>query len=247
MSSAVRAARQFKIKSPQILHFKAQIRTNPPDLSNANIHIRRLETRLAALKEEKAVLHPFKSPSDQILADIWQNSRRLAQGRGYSPETLMWAGNVNEISPHAWSAVRKVLPVPGQRLLLAKLPETRGVSDVFANVDGMGELITLWREAIPEGLPSCAVTRSVDAVAFRRVITIHEDGHVEGFKTMSEFDSPDIFSQFVSNPRAFASFVKDHWDDTYTAVFAFHHEPLHPHVPCSIIHPMPVRDGKGMA
>jgi hypothetical protein len=39
--------------------------------------------------------------------------------------------------------------------------------------------------------------------------------------------------------------VKEHWDDAYTALFAFQVHPLHPDLPCSIVHTMPATDGKG--
>jgi hypothetical protein len=66
---------------------------------------------------------------------------------------------------------------------------------------------------------NCLVVLVVDAVALRPVITLFEDGRVDGLKTMDRPDSSHLLSHSVSGPVAFASFVKDHWDDAYSTEF----------------------------
>lgn len=245
MSVVARAARQLKLKAGAISVLKAQLRANQTNLKRANATIQRLEAELSDLREEQTSLRPFTSPADRILADILENAQRHPNGRRYSLETLIWGRRVHDISPHAWRAVRKVLPLPGKRLLLAKFTETKGISDALIDSGRIGELIDLWRQAVRQEGIGCPVVLSVDAVAFRPVITVHHDGRVEGLKTMNEIENLDLLSQFLSDPGSFVSFVKDHWDETYSALFAFQLQPLNPMWPCSIIHTMPAMNGKG--
>jgi hypothetical protein len=50
---------------------------------------------------------------------------------------------------------------------------------------------------------SIPVILSVDVVAFRPGITIDENVKMEGLEGFTQFESPDIFSQFIFNPCAF--------------------------------------------
>jgi hypothetical protein len=210
------------------------------------VRIHRLEKQFPALNEEKAAFQASNTPAGGILSVLKQNATSSPQGRRDSLETLVRARHVGGISPNAWKTVRKVLPVPGKRLLLLKFTETKGISETLVDPSRIGELIHLWRQAVPPGGVGCPVVLlSVDPVAFRPLISIHEDGHVERLKNMKELDSPDLFSQFISGPVAFLSFVKEHWDDAETALFAFQLQRLHPDDPCSIIHAMPATNGKG--
>jgi hypothetical protein len=54
---------------------------------------------------------------------------------------------------------------------------------------------------------------AIDAVAFKPLITIREDGSVEGIDDFESLKSPDLFSQFASHPRLFQDFVIMHWHE----------------------------------
>jgi hypothetical protein len=86
---------------------------------------------------------------------------------------------------------------------------------------------------------------SVDAVAFRPVVTVDEGGRVRGFKGLNQLESPDLFSQFLTDPDAFVSFLRNHWRDAYSAMFVFQLQPVSPEYPCSILHVIPDVSGKG--
>jgi hypothetical protein len=247
MTPVSRAARQLKLKlkADEISLRRSQLRANQTNLKKVNAAILRRQMQLTKLREEQTNFQPFTSPTDRILADILENVQRKPKGRRFSLEILVWGRSMFDISPHAWKALRRVLPIPGQSLLLVKFTGTKGVSQAVVDSGRIGELIDLWRQAIPLEITSCPVVLSADAVAFRSVITIHEAGCVEGLKTMNEVDSPDLLSQFLSDPGAFVSFVRDHWHEADSALFAFQLQPLNPAWPCSIIHAMPVKSGKG--
>jgi hypothetical protein len=95
---------------------------------------------------------------------------------------------------------------PGERLLLARFTKTRGLSDALVDGSGMGQLISLWAQAIPQEITNSPVVLSVDAVAFWPVISVHENGHVEGLKSMNTLDGPDRFPNlFLILARLFHS------------------------------------------
>jgi hypothetical protein len=54
---------------------------------------------------------------------------------------------------------------------------------------------------------------SVDPVAFKRLVTIREDGSVEGIADFDSLESPDLFSQLIANPTLFHQFVLSHWKE----------------------------------
>jgi hypothetical protein len=91
------------------------------------------------------------------------------------------------------------------------------------------------------------VILSVDAVAFRPLVTISETGEVKGFKSLNQLHNPGLFSQYLTNPQAFVSFLKDHWDDAYPAMIVLHMQPVSPDFPCSISHVIPEVKGKETA
>jgi hypothetical protein len=194
MTTATCPGRRLKIKAAETRFLKAQIHAYRVNLKHANEAMQRLEDDLAKLREERESVQFLKSPSDRIIADIRQNSNRPPQGRRYSLETLVWAQRIHDISPHAWGAVRKVLPFPSEQLLQSKCAETRGISDAVVDSSRIGELINPWKKARPPDVENCQVVLAFDEAAFRPVITIFEDGRVDDLKTMDRLDSSDLFS-----------------------------------------------------
>jgi hypothetical protein len=74
-----------------------------------------------------ATLHPLQSPADRIFLDIARNHTRHRNWRCYSVETLAWSREIHDISPQVWEIVRRVLPLPGNCLLLPKFADARAV------------------------------------------------------------------------------------------------------------------------
>jgi hypothetical protein len=60
-------------------------------------------------------------------------------------------------------------------------------------------------------------------------------------------ESPDLFTQFAADPRAFMSFLQDHWDEAYSSFFVFQIQLLNPALSCSVVHCIPATSGKGVA
>jgi hypothetical protein len=89
------------------------------------------------------------------------------------------------------------------------------------------------------------VILSVDAIAFRPMVTISDDGSVDGLKDLTDLDSPDLLTQFLSDPAAFSAFLREHWDSTYTALFVFQIQPLRPDLTCCVVHVIPAVSGRG--
>jgi hypothetical protein len=85
---------------------------------------------------------------------------------------------------------------------------------------------------------------AADAIAFKPLITIREDGSVEGIDGFESLESPGLFSQFASHPRLFQDFVLTHWHDFYSAFFVFQASPISPHFTCCAVHVMQPVNGK---
>jgi hypothetical protein len=128
-----------------------------------------------------------------------QNHSCYLNGRQYSRETLLWTRHVYEISPQGWKAVRKALPLPGKRLPLSEFLDTGPISKALLEIGEIGPLLELWKHVIPEGLEDRRIILSVDAVAFQPLITLPEDGTIDGLMTFRRLENPDLFSQFVAN------------------------------------------------
>jgi hypothetical protein len=74
---------------------------------------------------------------------------------------------VSQISPQAWEAVRKVLPLSFGQLLDSRLRETDLVSDGLLDSSRMRELLDLWRQSVQHNVTDWNVILAVGAVAFR--------------------------------------------------------------------------------
>jgi hypothetical protein len=57
-------------------------------------------------------------------------------------------------------------------------------------------LLELWKQAVPEGLEDRRIILSVDAVAFRPLVTLSEDGTIDGLMTMPRFAKVDCWTIF---------------------------------------------------
>jgi hypothetical protein len=85
----------------------------------------------------------------------------------------------------------------------------------------------------------------VDAVAFKPLVTIREDGSVEGIADFDSLESPDLFSQLIANPTLFHQVFLSHWKEACSSLFVFHIQPVREQLTCYAIHALQVRNGKG--
>jgi hypothetical protein len=76
-------------------------------------------------------------------------------------------------------------------------------------------------------------------------VTITEEGEVRGLKNLERLDGPDLFTEFVKDSTAFAQFLQNHWKETYSSLFVFHHQSVNPAFPYSFIHVYPAENAKG--
>jgi hypothetical protein len=157
---------------------------------------------------------------------------------------LIWAHQVYDASPIAWTVVRKMLSLPSERILRSKFGVIRSaVFDLFLGIEQVDVPRKLWRKGNPEIESKCRVVLAVGAVGFRPTITIREDGKIEGLDNFRKFD-PSLFETFLGQPQAFVSFLQEHWDGAYSAFFVFQLQPLYSNLHRGVIHIVPVTLGK---
>jgi hypothetical protein len=111
----------------------------------------------------------------------------------------------------------------------------------------LDDLFSIWKTANNLGhgarIPAFL---AVDSIAFKSLITIQEDGSVEGIKGLDCLESPDLFSQFVSNPHLFHDFVVTHWNEAYSALFVFQVQPISYQFMRCGVHVIQVVNGKAI-
>jgi hypothetical protein len=104
---------------------------------------------------------------------------------------MMWARQVYDISPSAWEVVRKVLPLPSDRVLKSAFAQVRfAVSQALLDVNEVGTIVEFWMRSSPVIGFNTEIVLSVDAVAFRP----------RQMQTTRE-DSRGNLTFFVSKPR----------------------------------------------
>jgi hypothetical protein len=110
----------------------------------------------------------------------------------------------------------------------------------------IGELMEQRNHAIPEHVTGRIIILAVDAVAFRPLVIISEDGEVRGLKYLKQIHDPDLFRHFLEDPEAFAYFVQRHWYEADFNLFGFQIQPIHPALRCSIVHVDAAPSSKGI-
>jgi hypothetical protein len=245
MSAASRAAALARQRQ-HIRSLECQINGYKGKLAQLDEKISRLTSELHVALTTRSQENPTQSPAERIYTDILRNHGRPPQGHRYSLETLLRAREIHSVSPQAWRLIRDVLPLPGESLLFSKFTECRRIiSHALQDAKRVPELLDLWHQAVPPDVTDRTFILAVDAVDFRPLVTIDETGEVHGLKTMAHLGDQDLFTQFLVQPSAFAHFLRNHWDQAYSALFAFQLQPLHPRLPCAIIHVEATINGKG--
>jgi hypothetical protein len=134
---------------------------------------------------------------------------------------MMWVREVYNISPSAWEVVRKVMPLPSNRVLKSAFAQVRcPVSQALLGVNEVGTIVDLWmRSSLGIGF-NAEVVLSMDAVAFRPMIVFHGDGRIEGLNQTNKIEV-DLVDKLMGQPQTFAAFLRQHWDNAYSVLFVF--------------------------
>jgi hypothetical protein len=244
ISGGIKAIQQWRART-HALTLQHELNAARTNLAAAQSQIADLKKQLAAKIQEQSNKDLTQSPSDRVFFDIVKNYGRPPNARRYCIETLAWAEEIHASSPQTHEIVRKVLPLPTDRLLNSKFTKDRRIiSDVLQDSNRMGELIALWEKS-SRATGHWDVILAVDAVAFRPLVTVTEDGEVHGLKNMTRLADTDMFTEFLRDPPAFAHFLETHWKQAYSNLFVFHLQPVDPALPCAVIHLYPAENGKG--
>jgi hypothetical protein len=172
------------MKADHISALKRQIQMYGVNLQKTKDQLIDLQNIFATSLESNSTTDHGNTPFDRIFADIVQNHSHYPNSRRYSRETLLWTRHVYEISPQAWKAVRKALPLPGKRSLLSEFLETGMNGKALLDMGEIGRLLELWKQVVPDGLEDRYIRLSVDAIAFRPLVTPSEDGTIDGLMTL---------------------------------------------------------------
>jgi hypothetical protein len=105
-------------------------------------------------------------------------------------------------------------------------------------------LIQLREKSLPPNVSDGSIVLAVDAIAFRPLVTITEEGQIRGLKYLNRLDDEDIFTHFLRDSNALAEFLYEHWKGADSSLFAFHLQLTNPISPYSIIHVYPADNGK---
>jgi hypothetical protein len=113
------------------------------------------------------------------------------------------------------------------------------------SLNDVDDLLSIWRtENHVDVDDRVDAILSVDAVAFKTLVTIREEGSVEGIADFDCLESPDLFSQFIANPTLFHKFILSHWKEVSSSLFVFHIQPVHKQLTCCAIDTRQARNGK---
>jgi hypothetical protein len=97
------------------------------------------------------------------------------------------------------------------------------------------EFLTIWNlsnRVILDTNHQIEAVLAVDAVTICLVITIYENGEIEGIENIGNWTSPDIFTQFAVHPMKFHEFIFQHWDAAYSSLFVHQLQPLTVELAC---------------
>jgi hypothetical protein len=180
-------------------------------------------------------------------ADLLSNWEVSPKQRRYSVESFIFSQEIHDISAAAYQVISRILLLPSDRLLRAKfLDEKTRVRNAVLDLSQLDDLFSIWKTANNLGPGArIPVFLGVDAAAFKPLITIQKDGSVKGIEGFDCLESPNLFSEFVSNPHLFYDFVVTRWNEAYSAFFAFQAQPISHQFTCCAVHVIQAVNGKG--
>jgi hypothetical protein len=106
-------------------------------------------------------------------------------------------------------------------------------------------VLECWNNSSLETQNDRRVVLSVDAVSVRPHVTIANDGLVGGLEDITQLESPDLFKQYLRNPKEFTAFLAKHWSQAYSVLSAFQIQRILPSLPCCFVHAWAHCSGKG--
>jgi hypothetical protein len=105
------------------------------------------------------------------------------------------------------------------------------VQQSLTNLNLIDELLRVWslsnRANLETSHPIQAIL-SVGAVSIHPMITIYENGEIEGIEDFTNLTSPGLFTQFALHPRKFQEFIHQHWNagiHHYLSIKSSHYRP----------------------
>jgi hypothetical protein len=244
MSEKARIARFMKSKITGIRHLEQQIRGYQLPHQRERDEILALRTELA---HRSARPDSFATAANRIWADLLQNCGVPPKKRRYSFESLVWGREMHDISTAAYEVMSRILPLPSDRLLHFRfMNEKARICSAMLDLNEIEDLLSIWRAAnnVDPGHFIRAIL-AVDVIAFKPLITIKEDGAVDGIEGFDDLESPDLFSELIANPRLFHDFVVTSWKEVHSAIFVFQIQPISNQFACCALHAIQVAGGKG--
>jgi hypothetical protein len=221
-TSSARSAGLLKFKSTAITHLEQHIAAYQTLIKKQRQKIADFEGELE-LSRDLLSNRSDSIPSDILFGDLYHNRNVNPHGLRYSLETLSWAREIHSLSPIAYAAIRSVLPFPSKTLLrMAFFDCKHRVQQSLANLSLVDELFTIWSLSNRVTLDinhQIEAILAVDAVAIRPVITIYENGEIEGIEDVNNMTPPDTLTQFVVHPIKFHEFIFQHCDAAHSSLF----------------------------
>jgi hypothetical protein len=245
-ASSARSARLLKFTSTAITHLEQQIAAYRISTKKQRQKITGLEDELE-LSSDLLSSRSDSIPAHFIFGDLCHNRNVNPHGRRYSLDTPLWAREIHILSLIAYATIRSVLP--SETLLrMAFFDCEHRVQSSLTNLSLVDELLTIWSLSNPVTLDTnhqIEAILAVDSVAIRAVITIYENGEIEGIDDVSNLTSPDMFTQFVAHPIKFHEFLFQYWDAAYSSLFVYQFQPLAPELACCAVHVVKATNDKG--
>jgi hypothetical protein len=190
MSVLVCAAREHQRDTERIQTLEHQLNASRTNFAKTLTKIQALTKEFRCLMQETRNHSLMQSHYDRTYLDFVKKRDRHPSGCWYSIEKLIWTRQIQAACPAALEIVRQVMPLPGERLLNSRLAETRRIlSDALQDISRIGRSIERWNHAIPEDVTDRRIILAIDAVAFRPLVAINENGELRGLKYLEQ--SPD--------------------------------------------------------
>jgi hypothetical protein len=217
MTEAARMARSGNLTIKEMAHLEQQVRGYYLLHQREREQIQELRTELAHRSMQPDSLD---TAADRIWTDLLHNRDVPPIRRRHSIESLVWGREILAISSAAYQIISQILPLPSDHLLRSKfLDEKTRVRNAVLDLTQLDELLPIWRAANTMGSEDrIQAILVVNAIAFKSLITIREDGPVKGIDGFEPLELPDLFSQVPSHPRFFQDFVLMHWHEVYSAL-----------------------------
>jgi hypothetical protein len=93
------------------------------------------------------VIDSFEKSIDRIFTDLIQDREQVPSRRRYSLNTLTWALEIVTESPAADRTMRRIFPLPSERLLQERFMNFQlRIRHTLTDIEEMGFVVEIWRE-----------------------------------------------------------------------------------------------------